>query len=153
MTRVGDSKALFTFYIWNCTMSRPGPRHTNLPTHIRNPSGTNFQFTQGSVQSPLAARVAAKRAELAQLRDLRDASAQMAAQMAQLEEKLVTLGDGTEAVAAVLGNWESVLRAIRMASSGVAGVVEKRDGETPLPETLVRVPVAETVAGKGRGRE
>lgn len=36
--------------------------------------------------------------------------------MEQLEEKLGTLSDGTEAVAAVLSNWHNVLRAISMAS-------------------------------------
>jgi DASH complex subunit DAD2 len=36
--------------------------------------------------------------------------------MQQLEEKLGTLSDGTEAVAAVMANWGSVLRAVSMAS-------------------------------------
>jgi len=36
--------------------------------------------------------------------------------MQQLEEKLATLSDGTEAVAAVMANWGSVLRAVSMAS-------------------------------------
>lgn len=36
--------------------------------------------------------------------------------MEQLEQKLGTLSDGTEAVAAVLSNWHNVLRAISMAS-------------------------------------
>jgi DASH complex subunit DAD2 len=47
---------------------------------------------------------------------LRDLSAGLAGQMQQLEEKLATLSDGTEAVAAVMANWGSVLRAVSMAS-------------------------------------
>lgn len=54
--------------------------------------------------------------ELENLKQLRDLSAGLAGQMQQLEEKLATLSNGTEAVAAVLGNWHNVLRAIHMAS-------------------------------------
>ncbi|KOS21933.1 DASH complex subunit dad2 [Escovopsis weberi] len=68
-------------------------------------------------QSPaLVARIEEKRAELEHLQDLRDLSAAVAGQMEALEQKLSTLSDGTEAIAAVVGNWHNVLRAINMAS-------------------------------------
>ena len=90
--------------------------------------------------------------------------------MQQLEEKLATLGTGTEAVAAVMGNWNQVLRAVFMASgecrhaeSGVGGTGADRcvakipkpskDGEDeeevatmPLPQTLVRIPIQQSEA-------
>jgi DASH complex subunit DAD2 len=47
-------------------------------------------------------------------------SAGLADQMQQLEAKLNTLSNGTEAVAEVLGNWNHVLRAIHMASGKLA---------------------------------
>jgi len=64
----------------------------------------------------LQARIDEKKAELESLQQLRDLSAGLAGQMQQLEEKLATLSSGTEAVAAVMGNWNNVLRAIHMAS-------------------------------------
>ncbi|KAL9058172.1 MAG: hypothetical protein Q9162_001896 [Coniocarpon cinnabarinum] len=93
-----------------------------------------------------------KKTELANLRELRDLSAQLSNQMSQLEEKLSTLSNGTEAVAAVLSNWHSVLQAIHMASTKIP--VPKSDQTTndagdghddvELPQTLVRIPVANT---------
>ncbi len=85
----------------------------------------------------LQARVNEKRAELESLKELRDLSAAVASQMEALEQKLATLSDGTEgalplaveagvldranwcfaAIATVVANWHSVLRAINMASS------------------------------------
>lgn len=85
--------------------------------------------------------------------------------MTSLEQKLVTLRDGTEAVAAVLGNWDGVLGVIGMVGANVhrlAGVnqqdgedmkvkVKNEDGDEAgveeggekrdLPVTLVRIPV------------
>jgi len=71
--------------------------------------------------------------------------------MLTLEEKLATLSNGTEAVAAVLSNWHNVLRAINMASMHLPNAktdgaeAEKEDPkkpetEVPLPQTLVRIP-------------
>lgn len=120
-----------------------GPRTTAIPprnatTTVPIPTtaaalNTNHQAT--TTPSPLAARVAQKRTELSSLLQLRDLSAQLASQMSELETKLSTLSDGTEAVAEVLANWGRVLGAIRMAAGGV--------GE--LPETLVRVAVDDVV--------
>lgn len=65
----------------------------------------------------LVSRIQEKMAELDNLKQLRDLSASVASHMEKLEEKLSTLSDGTEAIAAVLGNWNNVLQAINMASS------------------------------------
>lgn len=73
--------------------------------------------------------------------------------MSQLEERLATLSDGTEVVAAVLGNWHNVLRAVHMASTKIPTPKDADDvaedlhartsdnGSLDLPETLVRIPV------------
>lgn len=85
-------------------------------TTIRASSGLNLGGSQNSQSSALQARIHEKKSELESLRQLRDLSAGLAGQMQQLEEKLATLSDGTEAVAAVMANWGSVLRAVSMAS-------------------------------------
>ena len=130
------------------TYAPPRPT-TNLPSHLRNPSSTSGpQSLSGSSQSQsqspfLLARIQEKKAELASLKELQALSAGLADQMAQLEEKLSTLSDGTEAVAMVLGNWHNVLRAINMASSKLPQSkegVSNEDDEPPLPQTLVRIP-------------
>ncbi|WAO83103.1 DASH complex subunit DAD2 [Fusarium falciforme] len=111
--------------------------------HMRNPSAS---ATSSAGQSPaLLARIEEKKAELENLRELRDLSAAVATQMEALEQKLSTLSDGTEAIAAVVGNWHNVLRAINMASSKLAKTAanapaESQDETGPLPQTLVRIP-------------
>lgn len=112
-------------------------QNRTLNSNLRHPSMSNSQLPVG--QSPiLIARINEKRAELENLKQLRDMSAELAAQMQTLEEKLSMLSDGTEgptksfsylarlqvitkgdctAVATVLSNWHNVLRAINMASS------------------------------------
>ncbi|EOA85796.1 DASH complex subunit dad2 [Exserohilum turcicum] len=115
-----------------------------LPTHLRNQSLGGPQQ-----QSPiLLARIAEKKAELANLKDLQALSGGLADQMQLLADKLSTLSDGTEAVAAVLSNWHNVLRAINMASAKLPrpkeddedeGAKRSEDGP-PLPQTLVRIP-------------
>lgn len=71
-----------------------GPRPTGLfassSSSLRQPGGLS---TSSSI---LAARVAAKRAELEDLQQLRDVSSALASQMESLNEKLETLRDGTE---------------------------------------------------------
>ncbi|KAL8741841.1 MAG: hypothetical protein Q9190_005600 [Brigantiaea leucoxantha] len=98
----------------------------------------------------LIARINEKKAELENLKELRNLSAGLAAQMQALEERLSTLSNGAEAVAAVLSNWHTVLQAINMASikmpKPTLGEGKDNGGVTPeasLPQTLVRVPVEE----------
>lgn len=85
---------------------------------IRPSSGLGALQNTGanSHSSQLQSRIQEKRLELESLRQLRDLSAGLAGQMQQLNEKLSTLSTGTEAVAAVMANWNTVLRAVYMAS-------------------------------------
>ncbi|KAI8934082.1 hypothetical protein NX059_008845 [Plenodomus lindquistii] len=115
-----------------------------LPSHLRNQSLGGAQQ-----QSPvMLARIAEKKAELANLKDLQALSGGLADQMQMLADKLQTLSDGTEAVAAVLSNWHNVLRAINMASTKLPRPKEEEEEEAnqktedapPLPQTLVRIP-------------
>lgn len=105
----------------------------SFSSHMRAPSSAS------APQSPaLVARIEEKKAELENLKELRDLSANVASQMEALEQKLSTLSEGTEGkrdwlsatvftytsleltmravIAAVVGNWHNVLRAINMAS-------------------------------------
>ncbi|KAI4243951.1 MAG: hypothetical protein L6R40_003161 [Gallowayella cf. fulva] len=115
-----------------------GPRHTSFGGQPAS-----------SGQSPmLLARINEKKTELENLKQLRDLSAGLAAQMQTLEDKLSTLSDGTQAVAAVLSNWHTVLQAINMASMKIpkpkiseGGEATEITPENTLPQTLVRIPV------------
>ena len=88
---------------------RPRPSSVHAPRSSMNPSAS------ANASPALLARIEEKKVELSHLRELRDLSAQLANQMTQLEQKLGTLSNGTEAVALVLGNWADILKAIRMA--------------------------------------
>ncbi|KAI4742831.1 hypothetical protein E4T50_06771 [Aureobasidium sp. EXF-12298] len=132
---------------------------SNLPSHLRQSSLS----TSNSQTSALQQRINEKRAELENLKQLRELSAGLAGQMEQLEEKLSTLSDGTQAIATVLSNWHTVLRAIHMASgmhcfpsaslasladldaAHIAKPQQETDPESeahlPLPQTLVRIPM------------
>ncbi|KAF6224203.1 hypothetical protein HO133_010778 [Letharia lupina] len=117
----------------------PGLRHPSMGPHDSASTGQSRM---------LVARINEKKAELENLKQLRDLSGGLAAQMQALEEKLSTLSEGTEAVAAVLSNWHNVLRAINMASMKVpkpsTAEDEEKPGdkpEIPLPQTMVRIPV------------
>jgi len=109
-----------------------------IPSHIRNPSLSQNVANQSPA---LLARVNEKKTELANLKELQALSASVADQMQMLEDKLSKLADGTEAVATVLANWHSVLRAINLASSKLPKSKEENgQAEVPLPQTLVRIP-------------
>ncbi|EFW23387.1 hypothetical protein D8B26_006875 [Coccidioides posadasii str. Silveira] len=132
-----------------------GPRPTGMfgpsaGSSLRQPNGLSSSSSQNS--SILAARVAAKKAELEDLVQLRDVSSALATQMEVLNGKLETLRDGTEAVACVMANWENVLRAINMASATMTrtnnravesthqqGSIDNPQGSS-LPAPLVRIP-------------
>ncbi|TKA27173.1 hypothetical protein B0A50_04510 [Salinomyces thailandicus] len=128
------------------------PRPTALPSHLSRPSST-FNTSANAPTSALQARINEKKVELESLRQLRDLSGGLAGQMQQLEEKLGTLSNGTEAVAAVMGNWGNVLRAVYMASSKIPKPrdegEESDQGKGPqLPQTLVRIPVQQAEAAQ-----
>ncbi|DAA73650.1 TPA_exp: Uncharacterized protein A8136_4084 [Trichophyton benhamiae CBS 112371] len=73
----------------------------------------------GSQSSSLAALVAAKRAELEDIQQLRDTSNALTKQLEALEAKLATLQNGAEAVSCIMANFDSVLKVINMAASGL----------------------------------
>lgn len=69
-----------------------------LPSHLRNQSLGGLQQ-----QSPvLLARIAEKKAELANLKDLQALSGGLADQMQMLADKLQTLSDGTEGASCMI---------------------------------------------------
>ena len=137
--------------------NQPRSRQTILPSQMVR-DGATASIRPGSGlgqsnnhQSALQARVNEKRLELESLKQLRDLSAGLAGQMQQLEEKLSTLSDGTEAVAAVMGNWNTVLRAVYMASQAIPkpkadGELDGEKKEEALPQTLVRIPIQQAEA-------
>ncbi|KAI9785753.1 MAG: hypothetical protein M1839_008770 [Geoglossum umbratile] len=133
-----------------------------LASQLRNPPVSGSTNPTG--QSPaLVARINEKRIELENLKQLRDLSAGLAGQMQTLEEKLATLADGTEAVAAVLSNWHNVLRAINMASAKIPKPQDpdnrhdeeeaKKEPDVPLPQTLVRIPTQQQSSQPQPGSE
>ncbi|KAI9796875.1 MAG: hypothetical protein M1833_005924 [Piccolia ochrophora] len=134
-----------------------------LTSNLRHPSAPAAHAPIGQ-PSGLVSRINEKKLELENLRQLRDLSAGLAGQMQTLEEKLATLADGTEAVAAVLSNWHSVLRAIQMASTKIPQSQiyddeqrpedeDAKQGTTnvPLPQTLVRIPAQQQSSNAEHG--
>ncbi|KAH8907170.1 hypothetical protein BR93DRAFT_968710 [Coniochaeta sp. PMI_546] len=128
-----------------------------LSTHMRQPSMAGTSNTGSTGPPPaLVARVNEKKAELENLKELRHLSAAVASQMEALEQKLATLSDGTEAIALVMGNWTSVLRAINMASSKLPKPATDEAGTTEtiaLPQTLVRIPTEHAPALQAQAQE
>ncbi|KAK9371369.1 DASH complex subunit Dad2-domain-containing protein [Lipomyces kononenkoae] len=133
------------------------PRRTTfVPT-----STSGASFSSSTLHNTiLASRIAEKKKELESLTQLRDLSANFATQMEQLQEKLATLVNGTEAVALVVSNWDSILRVINLASANLVAREESRKAnanpddtdnqvihpKSQLPETLVRIPIDKTEA-------
>ncbi|RAL13600.1 DASH complex subunit DAD2, partial [Aspergillus homomorphus CBS 101889] len=133
------------------------PSSTSAAASFRSPNQPSAIAQQSSA---LAARIASKKAELENLKQLRDMSSALAGQMQSLEAKIGTLRDGTEAVACVLTNWDNVLRAIGMASALMMSLIvnpvsprptsKGESSNSPLPATLVRVPVENRVTSEDR---
>ncbi|KAI9681836.1 MAG: hypothetical protein M1829_000581 [Trizodia sp. TS-e1964] len=97
-------------------------------------SSYSSTFNPQVQHATLITRINEKRNELENLKALQGFSRDLANNLDRLAEKLNTLADGTEAVAEVMANWDSVLRAIYMASA----VLSKPKSDA-LPQTLVRV--------------
>ncbi|KAL9636937.1 MAG: hypothetical protein Q9164_002514 [Protoblastenia rupestris] len=97
-----------------------------LNSSLRHPSTGGSQSNSG--QSPvLLARINEKKVELENLKQLRDLSGGLAAQMQALEEKLLTLSDGTEVK-------------VPKPLDDQAEAIDP-EPQTPLPQTLVRIPI------------
>lgn len=76
-----------------------------LSSNLRNPSAS-LGGSQTSGQSPvLIARIAEKKAELANLKELQALSAGLSDQMQALADKLGTLSDGTEGESQSTTEW------------------------------------------------
>ncbi|CAO1627352.1 unnamed protein product [Parajaminaea phylloscopi] len=113
-----------------------------------------------SSSSSLAARLAAKQAELEGLRQLRDYSALLVKELDKMGDGLDEIRNGGESVAQVMSAWQTVFRGIQVAQASVAqrthaaeaaggGLQAGDDGEeaalaTMVPDTLVRVPVGQS---------
>jgi len=67
------------------------------------------------VSSSVAARLAAKQAELQALQHLRTESARLAEELTHLSERVDTLVTGGHTVASVMASWQGVFRAIQLA--------------------------------------
>uniref|UniRef100_A0A060T671 DASH complex subunit DAD2 n=1 Tax=Blastobotrys adeninivorans TaxID=409370 RepID=A0A060T671_BLAAD len=97
----------------------------------------------GSGGSSLTARLAAKKEELRNLQQLELASAQLVDQLEAMKDKIETMADGAQAIGEVMNNWQKVLRAVSLASTGVRSfAVQTETGEEEeelLPEALVRI--------------
>ncbi|EFQ98936.1 hypothetical protein MGYG_01949 [Nannizzia gypsea CBS 118893] len=119
----------------------------------------------GSQSSSLAALVAAKRAELEDIQQLRDISNALTTQLEALEAKLATLQNGAEAVACIMANFDSVLKVINMAASGLPqaknqespsnanqqeGAKEEDNVKDSLPVPLVRILLEQQAQGTKR---
>ncbi|KAI5278175.1 hypothetical protein KEM52_004776, partial [Ascosphaera acerosa] len=105
----GTSTSTFRSSVYPASISSSGP-----PAGASMAPPTTSAAASSHSSSALAARVEAKRAELQNLQQLRDTSGALAARMQELEQKLATLRDGTEAVACVMANWSSVLGTIQI---------------------------------------
>ncbi|EEA20802.1 DASH complex subunit dad2 [Talaromyces marneffei ATCC 18224] len=113
--------------------------HPTINASLRQ---SNAYPTTSQQAMTLTMRIEAKKAELENLTQLRDLSNALASQMQALELKLATLKDGTESIACVLANWQSVLQAINMATKKTATSVEALATADSRPATLVRIPTA-----------
>lgn len=99
------------------------------------PTTTSFVM-----KSSVQAAIEEKREELLQLKVLNKYTYDLVLQLEEIQEKLLTMGDGVESVALILSNWQNVINSISLASMGVMKYSSKDYKETqPLPETLVRI--------------
>ncbi|KAK2864987.1 hypothetical protein FQN49_004023 [Arthroderma sp. PD_2] len=126
-------------------------------------TGSLSSSRPGNQSSSLAAHVAAKRAELEDIQQLRDTSSALTTQLEALEAKLATLQDGAEAVACIMANFDSVLKVINMAASGLPqaknretssavnpqeeSAKEKEAPKESLPVPLVRILLEQPAPG------
>lgn len=125
----------------------------------------------GGVSSSVAARLAAKQAELQALQHLRTESARLAQELTDLSGRVDTLVAGGQTVSSVMASWQGVFRAIQLAQGTcmrlTVAAMSKHDVEPAtdatsadqrpteqalsldsrsVPETLVRIPLQATDA-------
>jgi DASH complex subunit DAD2 len=95
----------------------------SLPSHLRSASASLGGASQSSQSPVLVARIAEKKAELANLKDLQALSAGLADQMQTLADKLTTLSDGTEGRRHLPFCLALVTNVDVFASSGSSGII------------------------------
>lgn len=85
-------------------------------------------------------KIAEKRQDLLRLQEFKQLTEKLADQLESIGDQLEIMKDGSESVALILSNWQSIVNSISMASLGLMKY-SKQDYETgaPLPETLIRV--------------
>ncbi|CAK9435791.1 uncharacterized protein LODBEIA_P04750 [Lodderomyces beijingensis] len=88
-------------------------------------------------------KIAEKKANLEQLREFKQSADQLANELEQIGDYLEVMKDGTTNIAYIVAKWQSVMRAISLASIALV-THQSRTGETPTyPEPLVRIKLSE----------
>lgn len=88
----------------------------------------------------LQTKIEEKRAELRNLTEIRNYSDMLKNQLVELEDKLDGMVQGSESVALVLSNWQTVMKSVSLASLGLYKYTENDyEDLNPLPEGLVRI--------------
>lgn len=112
----------------------------SLLAHFMQFYHNTLKTTSFVMKSSVQAAIEEKREELLQLKVLNKYTYDLVLQLEEIQEKLLTMGDGVESVALILSNWQNVINSISLASMGVMKYSSKDYKETqPLPETLVRI--------------
>lgn len=115
-------------------------RSSSIYKNGAKPGGSGSSSTKEGIQQ----RIAQKQQEYESLLQLKAQSGSLLRSMQDLETKLDTLNNGTEAVASVLSNWASVFKAINMSTVRMAESRETDEDEVQMPETLVRIATEKT---------
>lgn len=149
-------------------MAPPAPHRASMAPRASQASRMRMSMAPGAggVSSSVAARLAAKQAELQALQHLRAESARLAQELTDLSERVDTLVTGGQTIASVMASWQGVFRAIQLAqgtcASLIAAAMSKYDADPAadatsahqppteqalsldtrtVPETLVRIPL------------
>ncbi|SHO79986.1 Uncharacterized protein MSYG_4341 [Malassezia sympodialis ATCC 42132] len=141
-------------------MAPPAPHRASMAPRASQASRTRMSMAPGAggVSSSVAARLAAKQAELQALQHLRAESARLAQELTDLSERVDTLVTGGQTIASVMASWQGVFRAIQLAQAAMsksdadpaadATSAHQHPTEQALsldtrtvPETLVRIPL------------
>ncbi|ODV76191.1 Dad2p [Cyberlindnera jadinii NRRL Y-1542] len=96
----------------------------------------------------LQQRIEEKKRELEHLSQIKELSLNLCNQLENLEAKLETLADGSEAVALVMSNWNHIIKSVSLASMSLTSYTEQsyeNKEDPPLPETLVRLRIHDDV--------
>ncbi|CCV00069.1 unnamed protein product [Malassezia sympodialis ATCC 42132] len=103
-------------------MAPPAPHRASMAPRASQASRTRMSMAPGAggVSSSVAARLAAKQAELQALQHLRAESARLAQELTDLSERVDTLVTGGQTIASVMASWQGVFRAIQLAQAAMS---------------------------------